>query len=278
MAIETEDEEYPELVARARENARLRILERLNPHGAKSESEPGSDDGSTKSDANSNISKVPSTSIPDPIIQILVTANIEGTNPLILKRKLSQRMKDVRMAWCDRQRINGEPMSAATKSMIFLTWRGHRVFDVSTGRSLGLKVRSDGTLKMNGEGFEDGRVHLEAWTEETFKQHKELLEAERKKQSQDPLAEEEFPPPTQVVVQEPQLKIILKAREYPDFKVNVKSTTLISKMIDAFRRGRNVPPEKHISLRFDGDELDPDSPAGDADMDDLTTIDVHISG
>ncbi|KAI9745469.1 MAG: hypothetical protein M1818_001003 [Claussenomyces sp. TS43310] len=272
-----EDEEFPELVARARENARNRMLERLNPKSARGRSEPGSDDAPTRSESSITFTpKLSANTTPDPIIEILVTANIEGTKPLMIRRKLSQRIKDVRMAWCDKQVINGVPMSQNAKATIFLTWRGHRVFDVSTGRSL-FNVGQDGKLQADGDGFENGRIHLEAWTDDLFKAHKEMLEEERKKQSQDPMDEEESSLQKPALDEEPRIRIILKAREYPDFKICVKPTTPVGKMISAFRKSKNIPADKQISLRLDGDELDPDSPVSDADMDDLTTVDVYIS-
>jgi len=172
-------------------------------------------------------------------------------------------------------------MSSTTRALIFLTWRGKRLFDVSTCKSMGLKVDGAGKLRLDGEGFDhEGRVHVEAWTEETYAEYEQARAAERKRQQQDPLEEEDEDPASAQPAPEagPKFKIMLKAKNLEPFKLIVKPTTTIAAMINAFRKSRGVEEGREVSLHFEGDKLEPESAAGDADLDpdDITTIDVHV--
>jgi len=278
-----EVEEFPEYVAKAREGASRRVFGRLDPAQSNARSDSiSSNEFNTKPEATSNahlVSALPAA--PDPIVQILVTSRIEGTKPLMIKRKLSQRLKDVKYAWCDKQVLDGRPVPEETKRMIFLTWRGNKVFDVTSCKALGLTTDASGRLRIDGEGFdEDGRIHLEAWTEEFFDEFKKRRAAERKRLVLDPMEEEEQeeqkPEDINAGEQVAKFRIILKSKDRLEFKIQVRPTTQISKMIGVFRDNYKIPGNVNISLYLDGDKLDPNSMVGDADLDELTTIDVHV--
>ena len=165
--------------------------------------------------------------------------------------------------------------------MIFLTWRGNKVFDVTTCKALGLTADGLGRLRINGEGFdEEGRIHLEAWTEEIFDEFKKQKAAERKRLVLDPMEEEEEeePKPEEISSKEEvqKFRIILKSKDGTEFKIQVSPTTPISKMIAAFRHKNKIEGNINISLYLDGDKLDPNSLVGDADLEELTNIDVHM--
>ena len=68
----------------------------------------------------------------------------------------------------------------------------------------------------------------------------------------------------------------MKAKDLEAFKLVVKPTTSIEKMIAAFRKARDVPGDKEISLHLDGDELEAESTAGGNDFEDMDSIEVHI--
>lgn len=276
-----EVEEFPELVAAARARAAAiegnSIEARLQARLAQlreSHSAAGSGGGAAKS-----ASSVPAPRdnfADDPVIQILVSARIDGTKPLLVQRRLSQRLKDVRQVWCDKQVIEGQPMDEETKKSFFLTWRGHRLFDSSTGRALGLKVNAHGSLSTSGDGFDDGRVHLEAWTEDLFKAHQKELEDMRRKVAQDPLEEDDVIPEAPVVEVQ-KIRLILKAKDYEEVKVLVKMETVVAQLIDRFRKQRKIAEDKTIKMMFDGDELEPELTVQEADMDDMTKVDVYVN-
>lgn len=157
---------------------------------------------------------------PDPIVKLLVTSRLEGSNQLVVMRKLSQRLQEVREAYCKKQ-----GWTPAYMDTVYLTYRGRRVYDVSTCRSLGLDVDMDGKVTMKGvDGFDDlDRVHLEAVTEglmESLKAEKAQQEREEQQRKLREEAEEEF------VVQDPEpevlIRIVLKAKGRADHKIKVR--------------------------------------------------------
>jgi hypothetical protein len=277
-----EVEEFPEYVAKAREGAARRVFGRLDPAQSNARSDSiSSNESNTKPETTSNAHLVSAPpAAPDPIVQILVTSQIEGTKPIMIKRKLSQRLKDVKYAWCDKQVFGGQPVPEEIKRMIFLTWRGNKVFDVTTCKVLGLATDASGRLRIDGEGFdEEGRIHLEAWTEEIFDEFKKRKAAERKRLVLDLMEEEEEAPKPEdmnVIETVQTFRIILKSKDRTEFKIQVKPTTQISKMIGAFRRAFKIAGNVPISLYLDGDKLDPNSMVGDADLEELTIFDVHV--
>lgn len=277
-----EEDEYAEFIAKAREGARRRVFERLGPRKSTASSEKLSSDPGTPNSETSN--GVRPTKLPprqaDPVVQILITSRIEGTKPLILKRKLSQRLKDVRIGWCDKQVLDGQPVSDSLKSQIFLTWRGNKVFDVTSCKAMGLNVDAQGRVRSEGEGVDtDGRIHLEAWTDEIFDKYKKQKEAERRRRALNPLEEEEEPDPEEPEAKEEpeRVKIILKSKDYKEFKLMASSITKIKKLIAGFRSINKIPEEIVVTLHLDGDQLDPESTVSDADIEDMTTIDVHLN-
>lgn len=278
-----EVEEFPEYVAKAREGAARRVFGRLDPTQSNARSDSISSNGSNMKPETTSTAHLVSTPppAPDPIVQLLVTSRIEGTKPIMIKRKLSQRLKDVKYAWCDKQVLGGQPVPEEIKRTIFLTWRGNKVFDVTTCKALGLTTDASGRLRIDGEGFdEEGRIHLEAWTEENFDEFKKRKAAERKRLVLDPMEEGEedaLKPESLNAKEEAQkFRIILKSKDRLEFKIQVKPTTQISKMIGVFRREYNIAGNVNISLYLDGDKLDPNSIVGDADLEELTIFDVHV--
>lgn len=213
------DEEFPELARQAREKARLKRMEKERSASAVRDSQ-----FMTTSIHEFEVSEIPRQETvppppppPDPIVNILITSQIPNTNPLIVSRKLTQRLKDVRVAWCQRQGLNAE----ATAS-VFLTWRGKRLFDVTTCRSLGIGVDEEGNVALKGQrdvlGEENRQIHMEAMTEEIMDDYK------KGKYNQSPQAADHD---GEEIVEQPKApegtKIILRSKDYDDFKLIVKS-------------------------------------------------------
>lgn len=208
------DEEFPELARKAREKARRKRLEEVLSQSAGS-SLPALVEDSFSS---SHLSPVmPSLPPQDPVLHILITSAIEGTQSLIVSRKLSQRLKDVRLAWAERQGFSKEFIET-----IFLTWRGKRLFDVTSCKSLGIGVNASGqvVLKSDVLGDEEGRLHMEAVTPALFEASKKAKQdAKVVEQTEDGVDETIA---TLTPKPEPQVRIILKGKGYEDFKLIVK--------------------------------------------------------
>lgn len=199
------DEEFPELARQDREKARRKRLEE--------------DIASTAADPhNVQLSlhqSNPPASQPDPTLQILITSSIENTTPLIVTRRVSQRLKDVRLAWAKRQNF---PVDFS--DTVFLTWRGKRVFDVTTCRSLGITVDAMGRISTKGGSWEEeeGQLHMEAMTAK-------ILEAYKKAKRNDATDQENVAVQEEAVAVkdgEAQVRIIVKAKGLEDFKLQVR--------------------------------------------------------
>ncbi|KAL3470689.1 ubiquitin-2 like Rad60 SUMO-like-domain-containing protein [Aspergillus californicus] len=206
------------------------------------------------------------------VVQILITSKIENTKPLMVHRKMSQPLKGVRLAWCTHQNLPTD-----LHPLIFLTWRGRRLFDVTTCRSLNIDVH-DSTfakeLSPFGDIFsdtDDFRVHMEAVTEEMY--------ASRNRTSPNNAGCDQTPSKStesQDAEQHTLSEIVLKCPRLDDFKIRVTLQTQIFKVLAAFREARRVSTELNVYLAFDGDRLDPQSCLADYEITDGDLVDVLV--
>ena len=56
----------------------------------------------------------------------------------------------------------------------------------------------------------------------------------------------------------------------------VLQTTLISRIVNAFKQAKGIPPHQGASLQFDGEFLEPSSQIGDTELTDMDFVDVYI--
>jgi len=215
--LPSDEEEFPELARQAREKARLKRMEKEMDVSAvpESQSTTTSNQMFEASETSRQETLLPPPPL-DPIVDILITSRLPNTKPLIVSRKLTQRLKDVRVAWCQRQGFSAE-ISAG----VFLTWRGKRMFDVTTCRSLGIGVDTDGNVALRGErdvlGEGNRQIHMEAMTEEIMDEYKKEKHnrAPRGAGHNDEEIVDQPKPPEGT-------KIILRSKDYEDFKLIVK--------------------------------------------------------
>ncbi|CAD6441408.1 2e2ddbfe-333b-44ee-a265-1b69e1967c93 [Sclerotinia trifoliorum] len=259
------EEEFPELLAKARENKRLADLaqQRSNAEWANRNHEP--DRSAADDDVFQDKQKG------ELVLEIFISSRLENTKNLVIKRKLHQRLREVRQAWCDKQQWNGVPMPEELKDAILLTWRNKRLFDSMTCASLNLDFNTNGDLDSTGEGFNSGRIHMEAWTNDLWDECCKAASAEE-------ISDDEEEPVE--VVPEPiaKMRLILKAqsKDIKEFKTYVRATTTVQKLVDGFRSMNRIPAEKKIILSFDGDQLDVESTVEESGFDDMDTVDVLI--
>ncbi|KAJ5670230.1 uncharacterized protein N7477_005593 [Penicillium maclennaniae] len=203
----------------------------------------------------------------EPIVQILITSQIPGSKPLLVHRKMSQSLRDVRIEWCKRQGITKEMQSS-----VHLTWRGRRLFDVTTCRSLGIKLESKLTLSELDDdpiaGPRELRIHMEAVTDDPLLLNRPGLPLNEDKASHAPPVSEDD--------QNEPMKLTLRSAGLSDFRIRARPKTLVSKLISVFRDRQNIPANRDVSLLFDGDRLDPDTCLRDHDIADLDMVDVQV--
>ena len=268
--LQLSEEEFPELIAAAKERERQRLLQKEK--AARSFSERNH--GSKRDDLDDIFDSGVETPVEDPVVEILITSKMEGTSQLRVRRKFSQPFKPVRLSWCDKQMTtDGQPFEQALKDEIFLTWKSHKLYDNTTCESLGLTVDSSG--KLSGDGIDQhGRLHMEAWTADALEYYKKRKAAKEKKEqggSDDEAAAREA---RKEAI--PKTKLILKAKDMEDVKLTVKAATTVEKMIGGFRSIRELPEDKHITIHMDGDELGLSTTVGELELEDMDILEVHV--
>jgi len=220
MPAEEEDDESDEELAALARQARQRRLQRT--HAA-------TPDTATKSPTpREATSRSPHTGLqaapwPDPPVMILVYSQIANTNPLKVYRKLSQNLREIRLAWCKRQGF-----SETFTESVFLVHRMRKVYDVTTCKSLGLDTDAEGNITMKGAEGKEGvdQVALEAVTQDIYDKllaQKDREDAKRRGQWE-PAAEpgaEEAEAVTEPAAEE-FIGLVFRARGKPDFKLRVK--------------------------------------------------------
>ncbi|KFZ10009.1 hypothetical protein V501_05364 [Pseudogymnoascus sp. VKM F-4519 (FW-2642)] len=149
---------------------------------------------------------------------------------------------------------------------------------------MGVKISRAGGVLDDGGGAEGGDVHLEAWTREAFEAYKEAEETKARNahlglenDSGVGTAAAAEAAPSQPQPQEEKLRIILRAKDMPEVKLRVKVTTKIADLVAAFRAQREAEVGgRSVELWFDGDRMEEDDCVGDADLEDLSGVDVVV--
>ena len=207
----------------------------------------------------------------DAVVQILITSEIENTKPLIVHRKVSQSLKVVRIAWCKRQ-----DFTEGMQSSVFLIWKGRRLFDVTTCKSLGINFVDKPVESFTHCSFDDEktiRIHMEAVTEDV------LASRRRQRQSHVSMSGDQTgsgAPDEKNKKEDSPVKVILKCPGLVDFKIKVSQETEVSRILETYIKAQHIPTEKEVYLIFDGERLDPDSRLSDNDIADLDLVDVLV--
>ncbi|KAJ5818284.1 hypothetical protein N7474_003875 [Penicillium riverlandense] len=204
---------------------------------------------------------------PEPNVQILISSDIINTKPLLVHRKMSQGLREVRLAWCKRQNFTEDMQSS-----VYLTWKGRRLFDVTTCKSLGLNMDSSTIPEMDDElssSPAELKIHMKAVSDT-------LPTASPSASSPDAGTGKKSPPGDEADEQAQPIRIVLRSPGMNDFRIKARLKTPVSRLISAFRDKHDIPSDADVALVFDGDRLDPDTCLQDYDIDDLDLVDVQI--
>lgn len=216
------DEEFPELAQKAREKARSKRLHDKKLQATSAASSRTLVDETFLLRSPSLEAVTPAPPLPEPAVSLLITSTIPNTEPLIVQRKLGQRLKEVRRIWCQRQDFPPE-----VTETIILTWKGRRLFDVTTCKSLQIGVDEEGNILNQGErdvfGEADRKIHMEATTVAMLEESKRIKEHAQVSSIDVEEPETEGPKP------EEELRVVLKAKGYPDHKLIVHPVSFVSK-------------------------------------------------
>ncbi len=293
---EEEDPYVRELKAKAREKARLQKLG-IEPDRPKtplttfspavgrtrssSVEKPQSRPLSSNSAQDFNRATPVSEQEDDPQVRILIQSDIPDTKPLIVKRKASQSLKQVKEFWCKKWGLH----DSVTRK-VFFTWRGTRLFDSTTMRGIILKLKKDyrqqsASVGLDGDEDEDkdpseGNIMLEAMTPEIYEDKQRQKEREQQAQAQQDEEHEEDEAPTPAPADDGAIVIRLVAQNLEPMQLRVRPHTTMAKIMRGFAATRKVDEGKTPWLIFDGERLDPEQTVEDVGLEDEDGVEVSI--
>ena len=163
----------------------------------------------------------------EPILEILVHSRLPDTMPVVIRVRLNQKLRDAKAAWCEHSKL-----SADLTREVYLMWRGFKVFDTSTCRSIGVNIDAvTGEVTWRGKGLVEiagsRQLEMEAWTAE--------LEAQERKRKEGGKGEgrEEVSADAEGEGKEPKkkvgLKVVVKAKELKEWSIIVHQVCLPAK-------------------------------------------------
>lgn len=255
---EDEEDSDPEIAAlarTARENARRRY---------ELAKKAGSPDGAIMEQGGCSLPPRP-----DPAIQVFVTSCIPGTNPLIVRRKLSQNLQRIREVWCQKQGFD-----QAVAAQVFLTYCGRKVYDSTTVKRLGITVDEAGGLYRADDPYKEGveNVHVEATTEELY----QAMKAEKARQyqaAQDQCfttegAEDEG----ESEAAKESIRVVIQAKDRKECTARVSRESKIQQLIAYGKRRFGLADSQDVYIEFDGERLAPEQVIGDTEIGDMDQV------
>lgn len=175
-------------------------------------------------------------------------------------------------------RKGGYGISDEDEANIFLTWKRRKIYDVSTGVNLGWKPSvAESSSSSSTPGFMKGGVLLEAWTQDDFDGW--LAEEEKQRMMKRGDLVEEVS--DEELMDEPddknaRIRISIKEKDQEPFKLSVYTDTEIRLLIPAIRRMKNIPSDREIKLRYEGEWLEGAGTVEEADIEDLCTVEMYV--
>jgi hypothetical protein len=197
----------------------------------------------------------------EPIIELLIDSHLPEGRHLLVKIRYSQKFKEVRQAFCKHNSL--APDKAR---QVMFTWKGLKVYDGSSCKDLSVELNSSGLpVLRSSSGREESadKLTLVATTKEIDQQEKaEAAQEEAAKLAA--LEAEASGGPEVLVEKEKEYRIVLRSKGFSDYKLKVKASTEIEKIMGAF--SRHSKSEKTLSIQFDGEELSPDMKFGETEV------------
>lgn len=224
----------------------------------------------------------------DPEVQIRIKTIIPGCDEIYIKRRASQPLDMVLEAF-----IKQHDLRPQIAQKVFFTWNGTRLFRSTTMRSILAQIKNKYGTKKDGSDMADGKIEIEAVTDEIFELRQQQKERERKRlENEDyPLDHEQANPATpdptttsqQVDAQQsttrgPGTVIQLRSndeRSLPSMHLRVRSDTKVEKIIRGYKKRMGVDPSINIYLIFDGDKLEDDQIVENIGFEDGDSVDIR---
>lgn len=214
---ETEsDEEFAELRRKAR------LLREQNGHNRHSGNADAAARTSSSASGAQDHRNRPPISEDEPVVQLFIQSRIPDTKELLVYRKLSQRLEEVRKNWCKKQNFPPDFWPN-----VFFIHRMRRLYDVTTCKSLGLEVDAFGNLTMKGAEGKEGvdKVHLQAVTQEIYDALLAERDLEAKQRSGELPAEDQAHAGADgedASNEDPYIRVVMVAKNSEDLKLRIK--------------------------------------------------------
>lgn len=218
----------------------------------------------------------------DPIVEVKVfvqsrMARFPDVGPLGVKRGMNQNLGVVRMTFLLWLSKMGHSVSEEDESTIFLTWKRRKIYDVSTGVSLGWNPSvAEDSGSSSTSGFAKGGVLLEAWTQEDFDEWLAEEEKQRMMKRGDLVEDVSDDEPVEEQADNVKVRIHIKQKDQEPFKLTVYLDMEIRLMIVAIRQIKKIPNDREIKLRYEGEWLEGNVTVQDADIEDLCTVEMYL--
>ncbi|KIX06928.1 uncharacterized protein Z518_04904 [Rhinocladiella mackenziei CBS 650.93] len=311
---EEEDEYLRELKQKAREKARLQRQgvdsERsrtpttsslaLNRNARSSSTEQNDSRpisaGSARESARTTPASEPED---DPRVKILIQSEIPNTRPLIVMRKASQSLKQVKEYWCMKSTLD-----ESTAKKVFFTWKDTRLFDSTTMRGIIRQLKQDHyrqqSVSLDQDDEDDdhssavqdpskGNIILEAMTQEIYENKMRQKEQGRKTEtSADEEQEDYYEGDSSRATtgmrdgaeaedqSSSAIVICLVSQTLEPMQLRVRPHTTVAKIMRGFAAMRKIEEGKTPWLIFDGDRLDPDDTVEQVGLENDDKVEVRI--
>jgi hypothetical protein len=216
--------------------------------------------------------------IEDPLVSIWITSPIPNTTHLVATRRASQGLREVKDFWCARQKFD-----PAFSAKVFFTWRGTKLFNSSTMRTIIRQLKKEKGYDPDGEADPSkGKITVEAITEELFqerlkaKERKRAAEADSDNDDQAEGEAGDAAAPLAPPALAPQKVVIkLTCQGLEPLLLAVRPDTSVGKIMRAFQQERAVDAAKTCWLVFDGDRLEPELKVQEIGFEAMDEVEVH---
>lgn len=241
--------------------------------------------------------------------RVFITSHLpQECPPLLAFMRMDQEMRHARNAYLSHATKHNVFLSDDEQQSVLLTWKGSKIYNFTTGQSLNVKPDHKGRFcdfgsGSSGEitttttaGFQNGGLHLEIWTQQLYDAYLEDEERRRRRNlgelvelsddDDDNVAESgagggasrgtSQAPEAAAAAPSTRIRLVLASREYEKLKITAHSDTTVETLATAFRLQRGIEPDKTVAIMWDGDELEGSMTVGEAEMEDLDSVEVYI--
>lgn len=174
-------------------------------------------------------------------------------------------------------RKGGHAVSDEDEANIFLTWKRRKIYDVSTGVSLGWNPSvAEDPSSSSTPGFTKGGVLLEAWTQEDFDEWLSEEEKQRMVKRGDLIDDVSEDEPVEEQVEDTRIRIVIREKDQEPFKMAVDLDTKVCLLIHAIRKMRKIPNDREIKLRYEGEWLEGEVTVEEADIEADCAVEMYL--